>query len=146
MRTTAATKTSGRSRPGAFGVGLALAALWVLILQPLGHIALLRALLQTAGPGYSIICTVDGPRLIGDSGRGAAASGDYAPLTNTKRPLPDCCVGGVVAMSSPAVLTFSFGPDSVVVTEARPLPQDRSFDSVATWRLPQPRGPPASIL
>ena len=146
MVSSAARRTSLQSRPGAFGVGLALAALWVLILQPLGHVALLRALLQTAGPGYTIICTVDGPHLIADSERGPATGGDYAPLKNTHRPLPDCCLAGAAVVASPLDVALSFGPDSIVVAEARPLPRARSLDSIATWRLPQPRGPPASIL
>ncbi|MGE0423119.1 MAG: hypothetical protein AB7O88_12685 [Reyranellaceae bacterium] len=140
-----ATQTT-RARFGAAALALALLSLWVQILQPLTHPMLLRALLDTAPDGYTIICTSDGPQLISS----AALQGDLEqaprhesnPLASTRRPAGDCCMG--VATPAPLPGLALLAVVLVQVSEPAPFitPTADAAPPPLVWRPSQPRGPP----
>ena len=135
-----------RARFSATALALVLLSLWVQILQPLAHTALLRALLDGAPDGYSIICTRDGPQLVSST----AAQEDTRhhesnPLASTQRPMGDCCMGVVTPVPLPGLALLAIV--LVRITEPAPLPlhaTDAAAPSLA-WRPAQPRAPPLFV-
>ena len=132
-----------RARFNAAALAVALLALWAQVLQPLTHPALLRALLDQAPDGYTIICTRDGPQLVSSAAlQDDARHHDSNPLASTQRPMGDCCMGVATPVPLPdlAILAIVL----VRVTEPAPLivPTVDSAPPSLAWRPSQPRGPP----
>ncbi len=132
-----------RPRFSAAALAVALLALWAQILQPLTHPALLRALLEGAPDGYTIICTRDGPQLVASATlHGDARHHESNPLASTQRPMGDCCMGVAAAVPLPGLALLAIV--LVRVTEPAPLvvPTADAAPPSLAWRPSQPRGPP----
>lgn len=137
-----ATETT-RQRFSAVALAVALLALWAQILQPLTHPALLRALLDTAPDGYTIICTRDGPQLVSSADlQGEARHHESNPLASTQRPMGDCCMGVATAAPLPGLVLLAIA--LVQVSEPAPfiVPTADAAPPSLVWRPSQPRGPP----
>lgn len=132
-----------RPRFSAAALAVALLALWAQIIQPLAHPALLRALLDGAPDGYTIICTRDGPQLVSNTAAQAdARHHESNPLASTQRPMGDCCMGAATPVPVPGLVLLAV----VLVRVTEPAPPlvptaDAAAPSLA-WRPSQPRGPP----
>ena len=127
-----------RPRLSAAALAVALLALWAQILQPLTHPQLLRALLESAPDGYTIICTRDGPQLVSSDSRQHESN----PLASTQRPMGDCCMGVATSAPLPGLVLLAI----VLMQVSEPAPfivptADAAPPSLA-WRPSQPRGPP----
>lgn len=146
MSSASPASTPQRARFSAVALAVALLALWAQILQPLTHPALLRALLDQAPDGYTIICTSTGPQLVV-----SATSPDEAqrhesnPLASTQRPMGDCCMGVATPAPLPGLVLLAI----VLVRVSEPAPLTRLTADVAppslAWRPSQPRGPPLFV-
>jgi len=135
--------TPTRPRFSAAALAVALLALWAQILQPLTHPALLRALLDSAPDGYTIICTRDGPQLVASAAPpGDARHHESNPLASTQRPMGDCCMGVAAPVPLPGLAVLAIvlvriaEPAPLVIPTAEPAPPSLA------WRPSQPRGPP----
>ena len=132
-----------RARFSATALAVALLALWVQVIQPLAHTALLRALLDGAPDGYTIICTRDGPQLVSSAAsQGEARHHESNPLASTQRPAGDCCLGVATPAPMPGLALLALV--LVRVTEPAPLllPTADAAPPSLVWRPAQPRGPP----
>lgn len=135
--------TPTRPRLSAAALAVALLALWAQILQPLTHPALLRALLESAPDGYTIICTRDGPQLVASADlHGDARHHESNPLASTQRPMGDCCMGVATPAPLPGLVLLAIV--LVRVSETAPLlaPTADAAPPSLAWRPSQPRGPP----
>ena len=135
--------SSTRPRLSAAALAVALMALWAQILQPLTHPALLRALLDSAPDGYTIICTRDGPQMVsGTAEQGDARHHESNPLASTQRPIGDCCLGIAAPAPLPGLVVLAIA--LVQVAEPAPLvvPTAEAAPPSLVWRPSQPRGPP----
>lgn len=140
--TSPATDTT-RPRFSVVALAVALLALWAQILQPLTHPALLRALLDSAPDGYTIICTRDGPQLVSSAAlQDDARHHQSNPLASTQRPMGDCCMGVATPAPLPGLVLLAIV--LVRVAEPAPLvvPTADATPSSLVWRPSQPRGPP----
>ena len=132
-----------RPRFSAAALAVALLALWVQVIQPLVHSALLRALLDGAPDGYTIICTRDGPQLVSSAAsQGEARHHESNPLASTQRPAGDCCMGVAAPVPLPGLALLAIV--LVRITEPAPLllPTADAAPPSLVWRPSQPRGPP----
>src|SRR5687767_8996897 len=99
---------STRPRFSAAALAVALLALWAQILQPLTHPALLRALLDSAPDGTTIICTRDGPQLVSSvTPQADARHHESNPLASTQRPMGDCCMGVATPAPLPGLVVLA---------------------------------------
>jgi hypothetical protein len=138
----ASATTPTRARLNAAALAVALLSLWAQILQPLTHPALLRALLDSAPDGYTIICTRDGPQLVTSAAQDDARHHESNPLASTQRPMGDCCMGVATPAPLPGLALLALA--LVQVSEPAPfvIPTADPAPTSLAWRPSQPRGPP----
>jgi hypothetical protein len=138
--------TPTRARFNAAALAVALLSLWAQILQPLTHPVLLRALLESAPDGYTIICTRDGPQLVSSAAlQDDAQRHESNPLASTQRPMGDCCMGVATPAPLPGLVLLALA--LVQVSEPAPfiVPTADVVPASLAWRPSQPRGPPLFV-
>jgi hypothetical protein len=146
MLPTAPATTPTRARFSAAALAVALLSLWAQILQPLTHPVLLRALLDSAPDGYTIICTRDGPQLVSSAAlQDDAQRHESNPLASTQRPMGDCCMGVATPAPLPGLVVLALA--LVQVGEPAPFiaPTADVVPPSLAWRPSQPRGPPLFV-
>jgi hypothetical protein len=138
--------TSTRARFNAAALAVALLSLWAQILQPLTHPALLRALLESAPDGYTIICTRDGPQLVSSAAlQDDAQRHESNPLASTQRPMGDCCMGVATPAPLPGLAVLALVLVQVSEPVAFVAPTADAAPPSLAWRPSQPRGPPLFV-
>ncbi len=120
---------------------LALLALALQSLMPLGHAAAMSAAMQGADPATIVICTAEGPKQVH-----LAPDGSFQPVDESGK-LPPACPGCPVG-AAPAALTPTAAPIPILASAEIalvPLPDPAASPASPRYPPSHPRAPPLSV-